>query len=216
MKLFLTPPLSRGGALAFDLDGTLYDNHEYMRFQERSQTEKLAAFAGLPYEEVHARVRQIKQQRKDTGLPPTSMANIFLEFGVPFQNIIEWRIDSFEPARWLAADPALRSALSALKRSYALCVLTNNPHRVAEESLRALGIGDLFDRIIALDDTRASKPNPIPFKTLIKETEEQPEHIVVIGDRYSVDIEPALAEGMQGILVDTVREIDLLPSILLV
>lgn len=215
MRLFLRPPLRRHGILAFDLDGTLYDNAAYIRFQEESQVRRLADFFDLSYDEAGARIRRIRQHRKEGGLPPTSLANIFRELGVPFDLIVRWRQEEFHPSNWLSQDGALFESLSSLKNFYILGIITNNPHTVAEQSLKALGIFDLFNIIIALDDTYRSKPDPAPFKMLLKETQAQPRDCFVIGDRYDIDIEPALAEGMNGILVDSVRDLYILPQILL-
>ncbi len=215
MRLFLRPPLRRHGILAFDLDGTLYDNAAYIRFQEESQVRRLADFLCLSYDEAGARIRRIRQHRKEGGLPPTSLANIFRELGVPFDLIVRWRQEEFHPSNWLSQDGALFESLSSLKNFYILGIITNNPHAVAEQSLKALGIFDLFNIIIALDDTYRSKPDPAPFKMLLKETQAQPRDCFVIGDRYDIDIEPALAEGMNGILVDSVKDLYILPQILL-
>ncbi len=215
MRLFLRPPLRRHGILAFDLDGTLYDNAAYIRFQEKSQVRRLADFLCLSYNEAGARIRRIRKHRKEGGLPPTSLANIFRELGVPFDLIVRWRQEEFHPSNWLSQDGALFESLSSLKNFYVLGIITNNPHAVAEQSLKALGIFDLFNIIIALDDTYRSKPDPAPFKMLLKETQAQPRDCFVIGDRYDIDIEPALAEGMNGILVDSVKDLYILPQILL-
>jgi FMN phosphatase YigB (HAD superfamily) len=215
MRLFLRPPLNRKGILAFDLDGTLYENAAYIRFQEESQVKKLADFLHLSYDDTYFHIRQIKQQRKNCGLPPTSLANIFKELDVPFNLIIDWRNNEFHPSDWLSHDALLLEALSALRTSYALGIITNNPHIVAEASLKALGVLELLNIIIALDDTYTSKPDPVPFKTLIREAKQEPKNCFVIGDRYNIDIEPALAEGMNGILVDSVKDIYRMPQIML-
>lgn len=36
-------------ALVFDMDGTLYENLDYYRFQESSQVERLAGFLGIMF-----------------------------------------------------------------------------------------------------------------------------------------------------------------------
>jgi len=215
MRLFLRAPLNRRGVLAFDLDGTLYDNPSYIRFQEESQIKRLADFLCLSYDDALAHVRQIKRRRKDNGVQPTSLANIFKGLGVPFDQIVDWRINEFHPSDWLPFDALLLEALSSLRASYSLGIITNNPHVVAEESLKALGVLELFTIIVALDDTHASKPEPAPFRTFVGLAKTEPQNCFVVGDRYSIDIEPALAEGMNGILVGSVKDIYLLPRILL-
>jgi FMN phosphatase YigB (HAD superfamily) len=215
MRLFLRPPLNRRGILAFDLDGTLYDNAAYIRFQEESQIKRLANHLHLSYDDTLAQIRRIKEQRKESGLSHTSLANIFRALGVPFDLIVRWRQEELHPSAWLSHDSTLFLSLSSLKNSYMLGVITNNPHSVAQESLLALGVCNLFDTIVALDDTYKSKPDPAPFKMFMHQTRAEPKDCLVVGDRYDIDIGPALAEGMNGIWVESVKDIYLLPHILL-
>jgi phosphoglycolate phosphatase/putative hydrolase of the HAD superfamily len=215
MKLFLRPRLHRAGVLAFDLDGTLYHNPEYLKFQEESQIEQLADYLHIPNQAASSLVLQRKKLRKERQLPPTSLANIFKEIGVPDDLIIEWRKRKLRPHNWLAPDPLLYESLNALKKFYQLALITNNPRVIAEESLDALGVASLIATIIALDDTGKSKPDPAPFQFLLQSMSQSAENCIVIGDRYDIDIHPALNEGMSGILIDNVKEIYLLPKLLL-
>jgi FMN phosphatase YigB (HAD superfamily) len=111
-------------------------------------------------------------------------------------------------------------------------------------SLEALGVKDFFSVIVGLDDTLASKPDPAPFILAARrlralreaasppsaraEAPSSPEALaagtaaqespfaglVSLGDRYDVDLAPALALGMGAILVESVSEIYSLPEIL--
>jgi len=214
MRLFLNPPLRRDCVLAFDLDGTLYDNPEYIRAQEESQVRQLAQFLGLPLDGAVARIHGIRQTRTARNLPAASLGDIFRELGVSDELIVQWRRDNIHPREWLSDDPRLQGTLATLSSHHELALITNNPKSVAAESLSALGILAYFTNIVALDDTFKSKPHPAPYRAFLEAGRRPPQDCIVIGDRYSVDIEPALGLGMQGILIETPSEVHLLPEIL--
>lgn len=214
MRLFLSPPLRRDCALAFDLDGTLYDNPGYIQAQEDSQLEQLASFLGVSFDEASARVQTIRQMRREQHVPPASLGDIFRELGIRDNLIVQWRRENIHPLEWLTEDRRLMGTLKALAPLHALSVITNNPKNVAQESLSALGVLSLFSSIIGLDDTFKSKPHPAPFRTFLEVSRQAPKDCIVIGDRFSVDIEPALELGMQGILIENPSEVHLLPELL--
>ncbi len=214
MRLFLNPPLRRDCVLAFDLDGTLYDNPGYIRAQEESQVRQLAQFLSLTYDEAAQKILDIRQKRAARNLPAASLGDIFRGLGVSDELIIQWRRDHIHPREWLTEDSRLQNTLTALTSHHALALITNNPKSVATESLSALGIISCFTNIIGLDDTFKSKPHPAPYRAFLDAARRLPEDCIVIGDRYSVDIEPALQLGMQGVLIERPSEVHLLPEIL--
>jgi len=142
------------------------------------------------------------------------MAKLFLGFGVDMGSIVRWREEDIRPGEWLKADPLLDETLAALTPSYRLALLTNNPKRVGVESLEALGVRARFETVIGLDDTFESKPSREPFLKVCEALGHPPPACVSIGDREDVDIEPALAVGMGGILVDGVEDVYRLPGLL--
>lgn len=215
MKLYLRPRATRSGYLIFDLDGTLYYNPEYILYQERSQIQKLAEYRNISPDQARGLAKRQKTLIEQQTGKKTSLAHAFRSLGVPDSLIIQWRKETIDPKEWLHPDSKLQHALSRLASRFRLALLTNNPHSVGKASLAALGIYDLFSIIVGLDDARTSKPDPEPFRLMLKQTGMSPEDCIVIGDRYDIDIEPALNEGMSGILVEHVREIYLLPDILL-
>lgn len=195
-------------ALIFDMDGTLYSNREYGKFQEDSQVRRLAQHLGISTEEAASRLEASRKVRK------TSMGQHFLSFGISMENIVQWREEEIEPARWLSPDPALESALSSLSQKFQLALLTNNPRLVGYKTLEALGIRHCFNVVVGLDDTGCSKPALEPFHKILDLLGLAPCECVSIGDRRDVDIEPALALGMSAILVDGVEDIYTLPKFL--
>lgn len=207
-------------ALIFDMDGTLYTHEAYGRYQETSQVARLALHLGIPEFEAAALLRKQREARLAAGLPKTSMANLFLELGraqgfaIDMAAIVRWRVEEIRPAEWLTPDPRLDETLAALARRYRLALLTNNPRSVGAASLAALGVASRFEAVIGLDDSFESKPSPLPFLKTCEILGLPPAACVSIGDRADVDMEPALALGMGGILVDGAEDVYRLPELL--
>lgn len=204
-------------ALILDLDNTLYTHPAYAAHQETSQVARLARHLGLPVsgpggaETLLARARRA---RADSGLPKTSLANHYLELGVPMADIVRWRVEEIVPARWLSPDPALAATLSRLRRRFRLALLTNNPASVGRESLRALGVEALIETVTGLDDTGRSKPSPEPFLAACASLGLPPEACISVGDREDVDCLPALVLGMGAVLVDGPADLAALADLL--
>jgi len=201
--------------LVFDMDGTLYTNAAYGRQQEDSQVSRLARHLSISNGEAAAMLGRARDERREQGLSGTSMANLFLSFGVDMATIVRWRQEEIVPSRWLSADRELDAALGILSGRYRLALLTNNPRSVGEASLAALGIASRFEVVVGLDDSLESKPQPGPFLKVCECLGESPARCLSIGDREAVDILPALELGMGAILVSGVRDVYRLPGILM-
>ncbi|MDP2791293.1 MAG: HAD family hydrolase [Rectinemataceae bacterium] len=206
--------------LIFDMDGTLYTHKGYFDWQESSQVARLASHLGIPEDEAAVMMAKEREARRAAGLPKTSMANLFLELGrsrgfpIDMDTIIRWRQEEIRPAEWLKADQKLGEVLAELASRFRLCLLTNNPRSVGKASLVALDIAPHFSAVVGLDDNQASKPSPQPFLKACAALDLPPASCVSIGDRMDVDIEPALALGMGGILVEGVEDVYRLPELL--
>jgi phosphoglycolate phosphatase/putative hydrolase of the HAD superfamily len=194
------------------MDGTLYSNPAYLKWQESSQVARLAERLGIDVAEAVEMMRAAREARRAAGLPATSMGNLFKGFGIGLADIVSWREEDFRPAEWLLPDQNLNQALSILSRKYRLSLLTNNPKKIGIASLEVLGIASHFKTVIGLDDTGESKPSHRPFERVCESMGLKPQECVSIGDRTDVDIEPALAIGMGAILVSGVEEVYSLPA----
>jgi FMN phosphatase YigB (HAD superfamily) len=83
-------------------------------------------------------------------------------------------------------------------------VASNTYWRDAEsywDDFRALGMADLIDGIVTSVDAGHLKPHPAVFESAMRWAGVSPDRCVVIGNREDNDIGPALALGMQAILV---------------
>jgi HAD superfamily hydrolase (TIGR01549 family) len=204
---FYSLPLDIHG-LVFDIDKTLYDNDQYARAQidllierlslERAETVAETRRAILRWQEEYAAANDGARQ---------SLGNTFAAFGVPIETSVAWREELIHPEHFLTPDEHLATALEELARDYRIIAVTNNPVRVGRATLEALGVGWLFGHVVGLDSTLRSKPDPAAFRRAAEVLECDPGTVVSVGDRYEVDIVPALSIGMGGVLVDGVSDV---------
>ena len=199
--------------LIFDMDNTLYTNQDYARHQEDALVERLAL-------ELHCSPRQAQEQvdswrtehaRANGGRKP-SLGNTFAGLGIAIETSVEWRRECLQPELYLKADPALVDALADLVIDYRLAVVTNNPVEIARRTLAILGVVNFIPVIVGLDSTNLSKPDPAAFRLAASALDCETGQIVSIGDRFEVDIEPAIGLGMGGLLVSGVEEVCTLPE----
>ena len=213
MKVFFLPERPR--ALLFDIDGTLYDDAAYARFQVDVLVAELARVRGRPLDEVRAEVERVRRELGEReGRKTTSLGNAMAALGVDLATSVAWRERLIEPAAWLEPDAALDAALAALGKRFRLAAVTNNPRLVALKGLAALGVAGRFEAVVGLDDTFRSKPAREPFELAARLLAVPITECVSIGDRHDVDLAVPLELGAGGILVDGASDVYRLPALL--
>lgn len=211
---FYSLPLDIRG-LAFDIDKTLYDNERYARDQIERLIERLAHERAESVAETRrAILRWQEEYAAANNGARQSLGNTFAALGIPIETSVAWREELIHPEHFLSVDEHLVMAISDLSASYRIVAVTNNPVRVGRATLDALGVSALFPHVVGLDSTLRSKPDPSAFRHAAEVLECDPAQVVAVGDRYEVDIVPALSLGMGGILVDGVRDVYSLPRAL--
>lgn len=197
----------------FDMDNTLYTNHDYSIHQEQVLVNRLAQEMGIGQTDCQSRVDQWRNnQAAANGGRRPSLGTSFCHFGIPIATSIEWRRQLITPELYLKPDPALAYCLEQGFGRIRLAVVTNNPVETACRTFKALGINPaVFVAIIGLDTTGVSKPDPAAFQLASQYLDCPPEKTVSLGDRFEIDLEPALQLGMGAILVEHSNEILDLP-----
>ena len=217
MKVFHLP--DQCAAILFDLDSTLYTNHEYARLQIDLPIERLARQRGVTFIEMSGEIDRFRKDwAREHGGAQISLGNVLAAFGISIEETIKWREELDEPERYLAVDEQLRRALEQIESRFALAVVTNSPVSIAARTLAALGVEDLFHagtlvRIVGLDTCHVSKPHEKPLLHAAMLCGTGPESCVSVGDRYDIDIALPLELGMGGILVDGVEDVYTLPEV---
>lgn len=214
MKIYSLPSGGRGRGLLFDFDSTLYTKPEYARFQNDVLIERLAAERGESLEATRALLDERRAADAAAGRGKTSLGQLMAGLGVPIERSVAWREELIEPAAWLERDERLVEVLRALASGHELALVTNNPRSVGLKGIEAVGASGLFKAVVGLDDTMRSKPDPAPYARAALLLGLEPASCVSIGDRYDVDLAPALSLGMGAILVDGVEDVYRLPELL--
>ena len=188
----LTLPPGDFDAYIFDCDGTLADT---MPTHYKAWTTALGEHArdfpeALFYElggVPTARIVEILNERHGHTLPVKETVEIkealFLE--------MSHEIAAIEP-------------VVALARKYhgvkPLAVASGGHRRIVHNTLRALGIADLFQAIVCAEDYQRGKPSPDPFLEAALRLNVAPERCLVFEDT-ATGIAAATAAGMQSVLV---------------
>jgi FMN phosphatase YigB (HAD superfamily) len=193
--------------VAFDIDNTLYENPAYAESQHRVLIEELADGLGVSPEEAYRQVdaHKTKQALEHAGRRP-SLAESSAALGFDIATSVEWRLRRIAPEDYLSPDERLHGLLRKLATRFTVAAITNNPVEIGRRSLQALGIADSFQAVVGLDSTHASKPNPLPFRYLADTLQIPIAEILIVGDRYGVDLEPALELGGGAVLVEGIRD----------
>lgn len=204
---FYSLPLDIRG-LAFDIDKTLYDNERYARDQIDRLIERLARERGETVADTRrAILRWQEEYAAANDGARQSLGNTFAALGIPIETSVAWREELLHPEHFLGADEYLASAMADLAAQYRIVAVTNNPVSVGRATLETLGVSGFFPHVVGLDTTLRSKPDPASFRHAAEALECDPSQAVAVGDRYEVDIVPALSLGMGGVLVDGVRDV---------
>ncbi|MCP4640296.1 MAG: HAD family hydrolase [bacterium] len=96
--------------------------------------------------------------------------------------------------------PGVPELLESLHGRYDLGVIANQSAG-AEDRLRAWGIRDYFDVVLASAELGLEKPDPRIFECALEQAGCRPADAVMIGDRIDNDIAPANAAGWRTIRV---------------
>jgi phosphoglycolate phosphatase/putative hydrolase of the HAD superfamily len=206
MKIYNMPELV--SAFIFDMDGTLYTNAEYVKFQIDILVKRLADLRAVSFEEMETEVAYYRKKwAEEHGGKQVSLGFIFQAFGVAIAESVRWREELFDPADFLKSDPKLRTALLSLNSVCKLALVTNNPVSVAKKTLKVLGVEDCFHVIVGLDTCMETKPHISPFIKTIELCEVASGNCVSVGDRFDIDIDVPIKLGMGGVLVSGVEDV---------
>jgi pyrophosphatase PpaX len=95
--------------------------------------------------------------------------------------------------------PFVKEGLIQLKKlGYKLGIVTNKERELAELGLARVGIGDLFQRVVCIEDVCAGKPEAEPILKAMSLIESNPDETLMIGDTI-FDIQAAVRAGIPSV-----------------
>jgi HAD superfamily hydrolase (TIGR01509 family) len=102
----------------------------------------------------------------------------------------------------VAVDPGVLGVLERLRSRHTLGLLSNYPCTVSiVDSLRKLGLLDLFDAVVVSADVGFAKPHPKTFQTLLARLDAAPASSLYVGDNWLADVQGAKRLGMGAVWV---------------
>jgi len=192
----LTLPDGDFEAYIFDCDGTLADTMPtHYKAWMAALGEHGADFPEAMFYELGgvptARIVEILNERHGLNMPVDATVahkeSLFLEMSS--------EIAAIEP-------------VVALARRYhghkPLGVASGGHRRIVMNTLRALGIAELFQAIVCSEDYQRGKPSPDPFLEAALRLDVAPERCLVFEDT-ATGIAAATAAGMQSVLVPAIK-----------
>ena len=189
-------------AIIFDLDNTLTD---FMRMKSDAVNAAIDGMidAGLqiPRAGIRSKIDAIYQEQ---GLEYQRVFDQLLESELGHINpkILASGIVAYRRAREsaLVLYPHVQMTLLELtKRGIRLGVVSDAPQAQVWLRLCSLSLQHVFDAVVTFDDTRVRKPNPEPFREVMKRLDVEPHDALMIGDWAERDVVGAKGLGMKTV-----------------
>ncbi len=188
-------------AIVFDLDNTLTD---FMKMKEDAVSAAIDGMidAGLkrPRAELQARIKAIYDARG-------------LEYQRVFDELLVEVLGHVDPKIHASGIVAYRKARAAMvlypkvqltllelaKRGIRLGVVSDAPRAQVWQRLCSLGLQHIFDAVVTFDDTQVRKPDPAPFREVLRRLEVEPGESLMVGDWPERDVVGGRSLGMKTV-----------------
>lgn len=196
-------------AVVFDFGSTLVEFGErQLRACDRALADVMARLYGSA---DLARVQAVRDRQRrepysgdfrENDLPEISARLVREVCGVEaapehIELILETRYRAF--VEQVEAREYVRHVLQTLRERYLLGFLSNYPDAPAiRDSLRKIGLHDLFDAVVVSGEVGRVKPHPLPFLTVLGRLGARPEEALYVGDNWLGDIQGAKRVGMKA------------------
>lgn len=179
-------PNEQISCVLFDLDGTLIDTTDLISqsyqhalssvMREPMTRDELFIGYGQPLPEAFASIlahRNVRlADREQSDLIDRLIAS-YREFNVAHHDALAREF------------PGVRSTLGELRRrGYPLGLVTSKARGIAERGLRLIGLADLFETAVFMEDSERHKPHPDPLLVALRRLgyHEQPSRALYVGD----------------------------------
>ncbi|MED4671048.1 L-2-haloalkanoic acid dehalogenase [Lysinibacillus fusiformis] len=187
-------------AVLFDLDGTLLNRDESVKFFIESQYERLGMTLNhIPKESYVSRFIQLDKRGyvwKDKVYQ--QLVQEFNIVALTWEELLLDYINEFK--NYCVAFPNLISLLEQLKTDKNLLgIITNGYGHFQMDNIKALAIEKYFDVILVSEWENIKKPDPQLFMRALDKLQVYPHDSIFLGDHPENDVKGAQAVGMKGI-----------------
>jgi len=180
-------------AVYFDLDGTLFDDRQYARVGLEHAGAVYAEQTGVDLTDEFLRA-YFQADETDATFDAVLAAHEHSLDAVPML------VDAYhDNDAALVPFPDVEPTLAALETEYALGLITGG--RNGRSKLRRLGLAEYFDVVVVTPEIGASKLEPEPYETALRQLDAPASAAVYVGDRPSLDVPQPRSLGMQTVRV---------------
>jgi len=204
-------------AVAFDLDGTLFDHRSAATAGARAFLRSVGALrlddaVALWFDAEQrefenwrsGRISFDEQRRRRLRSVLGQLGAEYVDEQQSLDQLFARYLVEYERA-WRAY-PDVVGVLDGLRgRGYSLGVLTNGSEEQQLRKLERIGILDLFDAVCVSEEIGAQKPDPRAFEILARRLDVAPSECAFVGDDPRMDVEGARTAGLPAVLVDRTR-----------
>lgn len=182
----------RVDAIIFDLDGTLHSREAafwaWIREEAGSRELDAAPIAALDARGRGPKAALLEHLARELQWTETSLE----------QRLVRFRAGVLRHTRM---DPRVCGMLGRLHASHRLGVVSNGSGPAQRRKLETLQLAHYFDPILISEEVGLRKPDPRIFQMAAQRWSLAADHVLVVGDDRSADVEGALLAGMQALLV---------------
>ena len=190
--------MGRWRAVVFDLDDTLYPEHEYVRSGFRAVAEWVGREHGVHVDETYAELsalfeRGIRGNTFDRWLSRSTLSPLSRSLVPQLVHVYRTHAPTISPF------PEIPALLSVLRGRYRLGLVSDGIDAVQRMKLQSLGLEDAFDAVVlsdALADGReAWKPSSRPFVAVATALRVAPCDAIYVADNPAKDFLGARSAG---------------------
>lgn len=195
-------------AVAFDLDGTLYDRYSTLRSIAYLLHRELRDWfpRDLSAKELGRQLVKVDYRYNYFG-GWTAVAQRLKDAGVLLPQVDNRLLDGEVASRiGRAAVPypfTLDMLASLRSKGFQLGLLTNGNSRLQRAKLRCLGLENAFDCVLVSSEVGADKPDPRIFRLCAQAMDLEPGQMAYVGDNPMADVQGAYNAGCIPIWVRT-------------
>ena len=180
-------------AVCFDLDGTLFDDRQYVRAGLLAAADLLDRETGV---DLSAELLEAYFRRE---LTEQTFDHVLDEHGLSTDLVPRLVTAYHEHSAPLVPFPDAESTLEGLREEYDLAVVTGGTNGASK--LDRLGLSGYFDSVVVAPAHGWSKRDPEPFAAALGELGTTPDGPAVVGDRPAVDFARPNRMGMLTVRV---------------
>ncbi|MES2934916.1 MAG: HAD family hydrolase [Pseudomonadota bacterium] len=195
--------MSKKGCLLFDIDNTLVDRDgAFQRYLQQFIGSNAAAFLDQDLAGVMEKILALDcHGKKDRALFCKELLQQFP--GLPYSEASLWQ-DCQRLPEFVLKDMALIGVLERLSAIFHLLIISNGSAAMQRQKLHHAGLTEFFDTIFISGEVGCAKPDQRIFLHALQSCPHPA--VVMIGDDYTNDMEPALALALKTIFINPRKE----------